>query len=150
MSERDEAWMRVALEEARTAAAEGEVPIGAVLVLGDEIVARAHNRTIGDCDPTAHAEMLVLREGARLLKNYRLGGTALYVTVEPCAMCAGAMVQARVARLVYGCAEPKGGAVESCFAIFEHPMVNHHVDVTDGVLAEECAAVMQQFFQARR
>jgi tRNA(adenine34) deaminase len=150
MEGRDQAWMRVALEEARAAAAEGEVPIGAVLVNGGELLARGHNRTIGDCDPTAHAEMLVLREGARLLKNYRLAGTTLYVTVEPCAMCAGAMVQARVARLVYGCAEPKGGAVASCFAIFEHPMVNHRVEVSAGVLGEECAAVMQQFFQARR
>jgi tRNA(adenine34) deaminase len=150
MEERDEEWMRVALEEARAAAAEGEVPIGAVLVNGGELLARGHNRTIGDCDPTAHAEMLVLREGARLLKNYRLAGVTLYVTVEPCAMCAGAMVQARVARLVYGCAEPKGGAVASCFTIFEHPMVNHRVEVSAGVLGEECAAVMQQFFQARR
>lgn len=150
MAHKDEIWMRIALEEARAAAAEGEVPIGAVLVNQGEQVARRHNRTILECDPTAHAEMLALREGAQRLKNYRLGGTTLYVTAEPCAMCAGAMIQARVERLVYGCTEPKGGAVESCFRVFEHPMVNHRVQVTGGVLAEECARVLQEFFQARR
>lgn len=150
MAHEDEIWMRIALEEARAAAAEGEVPIGAVLVNQGEQVARGHNRTILECDPTAHAEMLALREGAQRLKNYRLGGTTLYVTAEPCAMCAGAMIQARVERLVYGCAEPKGGAIESCFRVFEHPMVNHRVQVTGGVLAEECARVLQEFFQARR
>lgn len=150
VTEQDEKWMRIALEEARAAAAEGEVPIGAVLVNQGEQVARGHNRTISECDPTAHAEMLALREGARRLKNHRLGGTTLYVTVEPCAMCAGAMIQARIERVVYGCAEPKGGAAESCFRVFEHPMVNHRVEVTGGVLAEECARELQEFFEARR
>jgi tRNA(adenine34) deaminase len=146
----DTEWMREALAEARTAAERGEVPIGAVLVMDGREIARGHNRTIADCDPTAHAETVVLRDAARAIGNYRLTGATIYVTVEPCAMCAGAMIQARVARLVYGCAEPKGGAVVSCFAVFEHPMVNHRVEVTSGALSEECARIMQEFFAARR
>jgi tRNA(adenine34) deaminase len=146
----DVEWMREALAEARAAAKRGEVPIGAVLVMDGREIARAHNRTIADCDPTAHAEMIALRTAAHAVANYRLTGATLYVTVEPCAMCAGAMIQARVARLVYGCAEPKGGAVVSCFSVFEHPMVNHRVEVTSGVLSKECSHVMQEFFVARR
>jgi tRNA(adenine34) deaminase len=146
----DAEWMREALDEARAAAERGEVPIGAVLVIDGREIARAHNRTIADCDPTAHAEIIALRAAARAVGNYRLTGATLYVTVEPCAMCAGAMIQARIARLVYGCAEPKGGAIASCFAVFEHPMVNHRVEVSSGVLAEACARVMQEFFAARR
>ena len=150
MSEQDTAWMQQALAEARAAAIAGEVPIGAILVRDGEAIARAHNRTITDCDPTAHAEMIALRAAAQVLKNYRLTGATLYVTAEPCAMCAGAMIQARVARVVYGCKEPKGGAAESCFSIFDHPMVNHRVEVLGGVLADECTRVLQEFFQARR
>ena len=142
--------MSAALEEARTAAERGEVPIGAVLVHEGNIVARAHNRTLTDNDPTAHAEMVAIREAAQTIGNHRLNGTSLYVTVEPCAMCAGAMIQARVARLIYGSAEQKGGAVRTCFQILDHPAVNHRVEVISGVLAEECAAVMQDFFAQRR
>jgi len=146
----DITFQQQALAEARAAAAAGEVPIGAVLVHDGKVLARAGNRTIRDCDPTAHAEMLVLREAARLLGNYRLADTTLYVTLEPCSMCAGAMIQARVARLVYGCDDPKGGAVRSCFEVLTNPKLNHQVEFTPGVLAEECAAVLQSFFTARR
>jgi tRNA(adenine34) deaminase len=142
--------MRVALDEARTAAERGEVPIGAVLVHDGEIIARAHNRTLTDNDPTAHAEMVAIRAAAQTIGNHRLNGTSLYVTVEPCAMCAGALIQARVARLIYGCAEQKGGAVRTCFQILAHPAVNHRVEVISGLLAEECAAVLQEFFAQRR
>lgn len=142
--------MRVALAEACAAAEAGEVPVGAALVAGGEVIARAGNRTIRDCDPTAHAEIVALRAAAQKLSNYRLAGAELYVTIEPCAMCAGALVQARVARLVYGADEPKGGAVRSCFSIFDHPALNHRVEVVSGVLAADCSAVIQSFFAARR
>jgi len=144
------AYMRLALAEARVSAKKGEVPIGCVIVLGDQVLALAGNCPISTCDPSAHAEMLALRAAAKSLGNYRLNGAAVYVTVEPCAMCAGAMIQARIARLVYGCDDPKGGAVHSCFAIFSHPALNHRVEVVHGVLAEECARAMQSFFAARR
>ncbi len=150
MASADVEHMRLALEEARRAAVAGEVPVGAVVVLDDRLVARAANRTIADCDPTAHAEIVALRAAAKQVGNYRLGGATLYVTIEPCSMCAGAIVQARIARLVYGCDDPKGGAVRSCLGVLEHPMINHHVEVASGVLAEECAATLQAFFAARR
>jgi tRNA(adenine34) deaminase len=143
-------FMKQALAEARESAASGEVPVGAVLVHGGRILARAGNRTIRDCDPTAHAEIVVLREAAKIIGNYRLADTTLYVTIEPCSMCAGAMIQARVARLVYGAAEPRGGAVQSCFEVLSHPDVNHRVQVSSGVLASDCSAVIQSFFAARR
>ena len=143
-------FIQQALEEARAAALAGEVPVGAVLVRDAKIIARSGNRTIRDIDPTAHAEMVVLREGARVLGNYRLAATTLYVTIEPCTMCAGAMIQARVPRLVYGCDDPKGGAVRSCFEILSDARLNHQVDVTHGVLAAECASLIQSFFAARR
>jgi tRNA(adenine34) deaminase len=146
----DIAFMEQALEEARASAAAGEVPVGAILVHEGKIIARSGNRTIRDCDPTAHSEMVVLREASRVLGNYRLAGTTLYVTVEPCNMCAGAMIQARVPRLVYGCDDPKGGAVRSCFEVLTHPRLNHQVEVAAGVLANECAAILQSFFAARR
>jgi tRNA(adenine34) deaminase len=142
--------MEQALEDARASAAAGEVPIGALLVYEGQIIARSGNRTIRDCDPTAHAEMVVLREGSRKLGNYRLAGTTLYVTVEPCSMCAGGMIQARVPRLVYGCDDPKGGAVRSCFEMLNHPRLNHRVEVSAGILANECAAILQSFFATRR
>lgn len=142
--------MQMALEEARLAAAAGEVPIGAVLVKDETVLARAGNRTIRDCDPTAHAEIVVLREAARVTGNYRLAGTTLYVTLEPCAMCAGAMIQARVTRLVYGADDPRGGAVRTCFAVLSNPHLNHRVEVAAGILAAECAALLQNFFIARR
>jgi len=143
-------YMEAALEEARAAAARGEVPIGAVIVAGGRIIARAGNRTISECDPTAHAEMVALREAARIVGNYRLPDADLYVTIEPCAMCAGAMIQARIARLIYGADDPKAGAVRSCFSIFSHPQLNHRVEVTAGLLAEEAAALLKGFFAARR
>jgi tRNA(adenine34) deaminase len=146
----DSQFMHEALAEARSAAAAGEVPIGAVLVHDGKILARSGNRTIRDCDPTAHAEIIVLREAARLLSNYRLAGTTLYVTIEPCSMCAGAMIQARVPRLVYGAVDPKGGAVHTCFQILSDPRLNHQVEITSGVLAADCAAVIQAFFSERR
>jgi tRNA(adenine34) deaminase len=148
--EADVQFMREALEQARAAAAADEVPVGAVLVRDGRVIARGANRTIADCDPTAHAEIVALREAARVTGNYRLGGTTLYVTIEPCAMCAGALIQARVRRLVYGCDDPKGGAVRSCLEVLSTAQLNHRVEVIAGVLAEECAAVMQSFFAARR
>ena len=151
-TERDIEFMRIALEEARAAAVAGEVPVGAALVRDSDgtIVARGANRTIRDCDPTAHAEVVVLRGASRSLGNYRLAGTTLFVTIEPCSMCAGAIIQARVPRVVYGCDDIKGGAVRSCFAVLSHPKLNHQVEVTSGVLATECAAVNQEFFAERR
>jgi len=146
----DRSFMEPALAEARAAAERGEVPIGAVVVVDNRIVARAGNRTITDCDPTAHAEIVALREAAKAVGNYRLLGASLYVTIEPCAMCAGAMIQARVERLVYGADDAKGGAVRSCFSIFEHPSLNHRVDVTSGLRAEEAVALLKNFFAARR
>jgi tRNA(adenine34) deaminase len=146
----DVAYMRMALDEARASAQAGEVPVGALLVCDGQVLARAGNRTIRDCDPTAHAEMVVLRAGAQALQNYRLVKTTLYVTIEPCSMCAGAMIQARIGRLVYGCDEPRGGAVRSCFDVLHHAQLNHHMEVTAGLLADECAAMLQTFFAARR
>jgi tRNA(adenine34) deaminase len=148
--ESDVQFMRAALEEAHSAAAAGEVPIGALLVQDGRILARAGNRTIRDCDPTAHAEMVVLREAARILGNYRLTGAQLFVTIEPCSMCAGAMIQARIARLVYGADDPKGGAVRSCFEVLTNSRLNHQVEVVNGVLAADSAAAMQSFFASRR
>jgi len=142
--------MEAALEEARLAAERGEVPVGAVIVVEGQIVARAANRTIADADPTAHAEIIALREAAAKIENHRLTGAVMYVTIEPCAMCAGAMIQARITRLVYGADDPKGGAVRSCFSILDHPQLNHRVEVTSGVLAEEAANLLKVFFAARR
>jgi tRNA(adenine34) deaminase len=146
----DEVFMRAALEQARVAADRGEVPVGAVITVDGAIVARAGNRTVTDCDPTAHAEIIVLREASRAVGNHRLLGATLYVTVEPCAMCAGAIIQARIDRLVYGADDPKGGAARSCFSIFEHPQINHRVEVTPGLLAEDAAALLRNFFAVRR
>jgi tRNA(adenine34) deaminase len=146
----DQEFMKIAVEEARACAEAGEVPIGAVLVRRDEVLARGGNRTIRDCDPTAHAEIVLLREGARKLGNYRLTETTLYVTLEPCAMCAGAIVQARVPRVVYGADDPKGGAYRTCFELLTSAKLNHQVEVTPGVLAEEASSLLQSFFAARR
>ena len=142
--------MQVALQEARAAAEADEVPVGAILVKDGQILARGNNRTIRDCDPTAHAEIIALREAARAANNYRLMGTTLFVTIEPCAMCAGAIIQARVSRVVYGADDPKGGAVRSCFEVLSHSKLNHQAEITPGVLAEESAAILQEFFSARR
>jgi len=149
-NEADELYMRVALDEARAAAERGEVPVGAAVVISERIVARAGNRTISDCDPTAHAEIVALREAARAIGNYRLPEATVYVTIEPCAMCAGAMIQARIARLVYGANDVKGGAVRSCFSVFDHPQLNHRAAVSGGILAGESAQLLREFFGARR
>jgi tRNA(adenine34) deaminase len=144
-------YMSVALDEARLAAARGEVPIGAVLVdSGGEIIARNGNRTIELCDPGAHAEMLVLREAGRLLGNYRLSDTTLYVTLEPCVMCAGALVHARVSRLVYGAVDPKAGGVVSLFQVGQDRRLNHLLAVEGGLLAAESATLLRDFFRERR
>lgn len=142
--------MRLALDQARLAAEAGEVPVGAVLVAGGEVIARGFNQPISAHDPTAHAEVVVLRQAARTLANYRLTGTTLYVTVEPCLMCAGAMVHARVSEVVFGAPEPRSGAVVSSARVLETPGLNHRVAVTGGVLAEECRDLMQRFFRDRR
>jgi tRNA(adenine34) deaminase len=146
----DADYMCLALAEARAAAAAGEVPVGALVVFQEGLLARTGNKTISACDPTAHAEIVALRAAAQSLGNYRLLGATLYVTVEPCAMCAGAMIQARIARVVYGCDDPKGGAAHSCFSVFDHPALNHRVEVLGGVLAQECAGVLQSFFASKR
>ena len=148
--EADARFMEMALAEARLAAEAEEVPIGAILVQDGDVVARSGNRTMRDCDPTAHAEIVVLREAARALGNYRLAGTTLYVTIEPCIMCAGAMIQARVSRLVYGADDPKGGAVRSCFEVLSSAKLNHQVEVASGALGQDCAAILQRFFASRR
>jgi tRNA(adenine34) deaminase len=148
--ENDLQFMQLALEEARASAEAGEVPIGAVIVHQDAVLARSGNRTIRDTDPTAHAEIVVLREAARLLGNYRLAGTTLYVSLEPCAMCAGAIVQARVPRLVYAADDPKGGAFRSSFEILTSTKLNHKVEVVSGLLAESSTALLQSFFASRR
>src|SRR5260370_2234782 len=132
----DLAYMQLALAEARAAAERGAVPVGRAGVLGDGLLARAGNCTSAGCDPSAHAEIVALRAAAKSMGNYRLNGASLYVTVEPCAMCAGAMIQARVARLVYGCDDPKGRPWHSCFEIFSHPSLNHHVDIILCVLSQ--------------
>jgi tRNA(adenine34) deaminase len=148
--EADIKFMQVAIEEARAAAAAGEVPIGALIVHDGKILASSGNRTIRDCDPTAHAEIIVIREAARAINNHRMAGTTLYVTLEPCSMCAGAIIQARIPRLVYGADDPKGGAVRSCFEILTNATLNHQVESIPGVLAAECASILQSFFAARR
>src|SRR5919202_2338638 len=150
-SEADERWMREALAAAREAARRGEVPVGACVVGGDgRLLALAGNRTRSDCDPTAHAEVLALREAARRAGNYRLTGAVVYSTIEPCAMCAGALVQARVARLVYGALDEKAGAVESVFRVCDSGSLNHRMELTPGVLGDECRALMREFFRERR
>ena len=146
----DADYMRLALAEARAAADAGEVPIGAIVVAGDRIIGRGGNRTISLCDPTAHAEIVAIRAAAQAIGNYRFPTSTIFITLEPCAMCAGAIVQARIARLVYGCDDPKGGAARSCFSVFDHRALNHRVEVSPGVLAEECAGALQSFFAARR
>jgi tRNA(adenine34) deaminase len=146
----DISFMHLALEEARSAAAAGEVPIGALVVHDGKVLARSGNRTIRDCDPTAHAEIIAIREAARVLENYRMPGTTLYVTLEPCSMCAGAIIQARIPRLVYGADDAKGGAARSCFEVLTSSALNHQVEITAGVLDTYCASLLQSFFAARR
>lgn len=142
--------MREALVEARSAFAAGEVPVGALVVMDGGIVARAHNEPIALGDPTAHAEVLALRAAARKVGNYRLGSATLYATVEPCAMCCGAALQARVARVVYAVRDPKAGAVESLYRLLDDARLNHRVATTGGVLAESSAALLREFFELKR
>ncbi len=148
--DRDEQFMRLALAEAQKAMEAGEVPVGAVVVRDGEVIASAHNAPVGLSDPSAHAEVLALRRAAAAAGNYRLAGTTLYVTIEPCLMCAGALVQARVARLVFGATDPKGGAVVSLYRVLEDPRLNHRIDVTGGVLAAECGEILSRFFREKR
>jgi len=143
-------WMQRAFELAQHAQSLGEVPIGAVLVKDDQIIGEGYNAPISQHDPTAHAEMMALREAANHIGNYRLLNTTLYVTIEPCVMCAGALVHARVQLVVFGAAEPRTGAVGSVFDILQSSKLNHQVDVRGGVMAQECAALMQNFFKQRR
>lgn len=146
----DELWMREALREAERGARYGEVPVGCVVVCDGKLLARAHDRRESLRDPTAHAEVLALREAARVLGSWRLEGCTVYVTVEPCPMCAGALVLARVRRLVYGAASPKNGAVRTLYRILEDPRLNHQVEVAAGVLEHEAQALLQRFFRLLR
>ena len=146
----DESWMDEALALAREAGAAGEVPVGAVVVLDGQIIGRGFNQPIGRHDPTAHAEVVALRDAAKRLGNYRLPGAALYVTLEPCAMCAGAMMHARIARVVFGARDPKTGVAGSVLDLFAEARLNHHAEITGGVRAEECGQLLSGFFAARR
>jgi tRNA(adenine34) deaminase len=150
VSSEDARFMRRALEEAEAAFKRGEVPVGAVLVLDGEVLAAASNSPRASNDPTAHAEVLALREGARRAGNYRLPGSVLYVTLEPCPMCVGAMLHARVARLVYGAKDPKAGAVESLYRLAEDTRLNHRIETQGGLLAEDCGALLKRFFEKLR
>ena len=146
----DEKYMKMALEEAEKASQRGEIPVGAILLKGDQVLARDHNRCIELSDPTAHAEILVLRKGGEILRNYRLDETVMYVTAEPCPMCAFAMVHSRISRLVFGAPEPKFGAVESKFNLLNEKGVNHRVKVDRGILENECTEILKVFFKERR
>lgn len=146
----DELWMEEALREAQAAEARGEVPVGAVIVCDGRIVGRGSNRNILDSDPTAHAEIVALREAGRALGNHRLESGEMFVTIEPCAMCAGALVHARLKRLVYGADDPKAGAVRSVLQVLNHPRLNHTMDVRSGVLASRSMDLLQSFFRSRR
>ena len=146
----DERWMRSALDEAARAVEVGDVPVGAVIVRGGAVIARAANRTVRDQDPTAHAECLAIREAAASLGQWRLGGATLYVTLEPCAMCAGAIVLARIDRVVFGAWDDKAGMAGSVGDLLRHPRLNHRPEVRGGVLAAECGAMLREFFAARR
>lgn len=151
MFEYDEFWMRKAIDAAVRAETSGEIPIGACLIdVSGELLASAGNRTITDSDPTAHAEILVLRQAAREIGNYRLTETVLYTTIEPCAMCAGALVNARIKRLVFGAPDERFGAVESVFRLCDGSSLNHRIEITSGVLAEDCRRLMRDFFRAKR
>ena len=148
--ENDEMWMQQALRSAQRALDLGEVPVGAVVVHEGKIIGRGFNRNLADCDPTAHAEIVALREAGSALGNHRLSNCDLFVTIEPCAMCAGAMVHARIRALIYGADDPKAGAVHSAVHVLNHPALNHKVEVRRGVLAGKCAELLQEFFRSRR
>jgi tRNA(adenine34) deaminase len=146
----DVASMELALAEARMAAEAGEVPVGALVISNGEVIGRAGNRNLRDHDPAAHAEILALRQAARHLGNHRLTGCTLYATIEPCAMCAGAIIHARIARLVYGAKDPKAGAAGSILDVINHPRLNHKMEVVSGVLEDRCSEILQDFFRRRR
>ena len=146
----DEKYMKVALEEAKKAGQRGEVPVGAILLKGDQVLAKDHNRCIELSDPTAHAEILVLRKGGEILRNYRLNDTVMYVTAEPCPMCVSAMVHSRISRLIFGALEPKFGAVESKLRLLNGNGLNHKMKVDRGILEKECAEILKNFFKERR
>jgi tRNA(Arg) A34 adenosine deaminase TadA len=146
----DEKYMKMALEEAKKAGQRGEVPVGAILLKGDQVLAKDHNRCIELSDPTAHAEILVLRKGGEILRNYRLNDTVMYVTAEPCPMCVSAMVHSRISRLIFGALEPKFGAVESKLRLLNGNGLNHKVKVDRGILGKECAEILKNFFKERR
>ena len=149
-NEFDKKFMKMALKEAERAGQRGEVPVGAILVKGDRVLAKDHNRCIELSDPTAHAEILVLRKAGKVLRNYRLNNTMMYVTAEPCAMCVSAMIHGRISRLVFGTLEPKFGAVESKFRLLNDNGLNHRVTVDRGILGKECAEILKSFFKERR
>ncbi len=146
----DEKWMRLALDEAALAQAAGEVPVGAVIVRGEELLAKGYNSPIVLSDPSAHAELIAIRRAAAEIGNYRLSGTTLYTTLEPCLMCAGAILQSRIERLVFGAADPKSGAAVSLYRIFDDRRMNHAVEVTEGILRNACAEILSGFFREKR
>lgn len=146
----DAAWMELALEQARLAAEAGEVPVGALVIRDGEIVGQGHNRNLLDHDPTAHAEIVALRQAAEHLRNHRLGGCTVYATIEPCSMCAGTLIHARVSRLVYGASDPKAGAAGSVLKVLNHPDLNHKIEVTAGILSDKCSEILQEFFRRKR
>jgi tRNA(adenine34) deaminase len=148
--EEDEKFIRIAIEEAEKAFASGEVPVGAVITLDGNVIAKAHNSPISMNDPTAHAEILAIRKAADFMGNYRLAGTVLYVTIEPCVMCAGAIIQARISRVVFGACDPKGGGVVSLYNMLADRRFNHSVDVTGGILKKECGEILSRFFREKR
>lgn len=146
----DAAWMELALKQAELAAAAGEVPVGALVIKEGEIIGQGHNRNLLDSDPTAHAEIVALRQAAARLGNHRLTGCTMVATIEPCSMCAGALIHARIARLVYGANDPKAGAAGSTIQVINHPSLNHRMEVTAGVLASKCSEILQKFFRQKR
>ena len=146
----DAAWMDLALEQASLAAEAGEVPVGALVIRDGGIIGRGHNRNLLDNDPTAHAEIVALRQAAARVGNHRLSGCTLFATIEPCSMCAGALIHARIARLVYGATDVKAGAAGSVLEVLNHPRLNHKMDVTAGVLGERCSKILQDFFRYKR
>jgi tRNA(adenine34) deaminase len=146
----DASWMELALEQARLAAAAGEAPVGALVIKAGEIIGRGHNRNLLDNDPTAHAEIVALRQAAARVGNHRLVGCVMVATIEPCSMCAGALIHARIGRLVYGASDPKAGAAGSTLQVINHPSLNHRMEVTAGVLAGKCSEILQDFFRQKR
>jgi len=148
--QRAQYWMQEALVEARKAEAEEEIPIGAIILLNEKVIGRGHNSSVGLRDPSAHAEIMALRHAANNIGNYRLPGSIMIVTIEPCIMCLGAMIQARVEKLIYGAPDPKAGAIHSCFELVNNPHLNHQIQVEQGILEDECASILKHFFQIRR